>query len=303
MATCDVCGREENMPYRCRHCGGTFCSEHRLPESHGCPGLEDWGDPGGVFDSGFDDSVNQEATAGSRGVFDRLTETGGPLSYFRGNMTYVFLGIMVVVFLLEHVVLLTLGGEAFTALFVLSPQNPLYVWTWFTSVFSHAPFTWFHIFGNGIALFFFGPIVEDYVGTKAYVALFLASGVLAGLGQIGLSLLLGDPINGVLGASGAVMAILAVLTVLNPDMRVLLYFIIPVPIWVITFGYAGLSLVGTFSTVDVGGNIAHIAHLTGLVIGLAYGEYVRRQGVRGPGQLQLGGSGGPGGPGRGRGPF
>ena len=290
------------MPYRCRHCGGTYCSEHRLPESHNCPGLQDWGDPSGVFDSGFDDSVDREGGTGrAKSVASRVTSTGGPLSYFRGNMTYLFLGIMVVVFLLEHIVLLTMGQEAFRALFVLSANHPLYVWTWVTSVFSHAPFTWFHIFGNGIALFFFGPIVEDYVGSRAYTVLFLASGMLAGLGQIGLGFLLGNPVTaGVLGASGAVMAILAVLTVLNPDMRVLLYFIIPVPIWVITFGYAGLSLVGTFSTVNVGGNIAHIAHLTGLVIGLAYGEYVRRQGVRAPGQLELGGAGGPG---RGRGPF
>ena len=58
MATCDACGRSENMPYHCRHCGGTFCGEHRLPEAHSCPGLDKWNDPSGIFDSGFDDSVD-----------------------------------------------------------------------------------------------------------------------------------------------------------------------------------------------------------------------------------------------------
>jgi predicted nucleic acid binding AN1-type Zn finger protein len=62
MSTCDECGRQENMPYQCRHCGGTFCAEHRLPENHGCPGLDDWGEPDRVFDSGFDDSVVDEGS-------------------------------------------------------------------------------------------------------------------------------------------------------------------------------------------------------------------------------------------------
>lgn len=27
------------MPFRCPFCGGQFCSEHRLPENHNCPGI------------------------------------------------------------------------------------------------------------------------------------------------------------------------------------------------------------------------------------------------------------------------
>jgi Zn-dependent protease len=35
---CDYCGKEESLPFVCNYCGGTFCSEHRLPESHNCIG-------------------------------------------------------------------------------------------------------------------------------------------------------------------------------------------------------------------------------------------------------------------------
>lgn len=35
---CDFCGREENLPFTCNYCGGTFCPEHRLPEAHACAG-------------------------------------------------------------------------------------------------------------------------------------------------------------------------------------------------------------------------------------------------------------------------
>lgn len=35
---CDYCGREEDLPFTCNYCGGTFCADHRLPESHACRG-------------------------------------------------------------------------------------------------------------------------------------------------------------------------------------------------------------------------------------------------------------------------
>ena len=38
MVQCDYCGKEEYMPFRCKYCGGYYCSEHRLPEMHNCTG-------------------------------------------------------------------------------------------------------------------------------------------------------------------------------------------------------------------------------------------------------------------------
>ncbi len=314
MSTCDVCGKQENMPYQCRHCGGTYCSEHRLPEAHDCPGLENWGDPGGVFDSGFDDSVQNSDSSG--GITSRVgskldRSLGGWLGYFRGNMSYAFLGIIWVTFFLQFIVVPVLfdasvGGQydLWEVLFVLHPANVEYVWTWFTSIFAHGGL--YHIAGNSIVLYFFGPVLERQIGSKKFAVLFIVTGTVAGLSQILTGLAIGNPTAGVLGASGAIMGIMGVLTVLAPNLKVYLYFILPIPLWVLTIGYAGLSLVGVFSTATIMGNVAHAAHLSGLVLGLLYGEYLRRQGLRGPRQLQFGsggrGPGGPGGPG-GRGPF
>ncbi|MHB9288286.1 rhomboid family intramembrane serine protease [Halobacteriales archaeon Cl-PHB] len=316
MSTCDVCGKQENMPYQCRHCGGTFCSEHRLPEAHDCPGLDNWGDPDTVFDSGFDDSVEDSGSSG--GVTGRVGSTldrsvGGWLGYFRGNASYTFLGLIWITFFLQFifvpVVFGVSGGQRaynlWDALFVLSPLHVEYVWTWFTSIFAHGGL--YHIAGNSIVLYFFGPVLERQIGSKKFAALFIATGAIAGLSQILAGFALGTPSAGVLGASGAIMGILGVLTVLAPNLKVYLYFILPIPLWVLTIGYAGLSLVGVFSVTTVMGNVAHAAHLSGLVLGLVYGEYLKRQGLRGPRQLQFGtggrrGGGGPGGPG-GRGPF
>src|SRR5450759_2880503 len=35
---CDLCGKEDELPFTCNYCGGTFCPEHRLPEAHACKG-------------------------------------------------------------------------------------------------------------------------------------------------------------------------------------------------------------------------------------------------------------------------
>ena len=306
MASCDECGEYESMPYQCRRCGRTFCAEHRLPENHDCPGLGDWNDPGGVFDSGFDDSVENPGRESSgaasrvRSYVERQTSTGGGLGFFRGNMTYVFLGLMWLTFLFQFVVFplvlgARIGGPLWDAAFVLSSANPEYVWTWVTSVFSHGGFT--HIVFNSIALYFFGPVVERRLGFKRFTALFLLAGVLAGLAQIGAGMLLapGDP-TGVVGASGAIMAVMGVLTVLRPNLKVYLYFFIPMPLWVLTIGFAALSVLWGLSAAPGGGNAANWAHLAGLVIGFAYGGVVKGE-RSAPESIQFGG---PGGPGRGR---
>ena len=306
MSECDVCGKEENMPYQCGHCGGTYCVEHRLPEAHDCPGLDNWNDPQGVFDSGFDDSVSGSQSSDSGGVTDRFgidTGPGSVFGYFRGNMTFVFLAIIAIVFVLEHIVIFTLGAEAYRSLFVLRLDHPLYVWTWVTSVFAHQPFSFGHILGNSIIIYFFGRLAERQMGSKNFTLFFVGTGVLAGLGQIGLQFVqTGISPYGVLGASGAALGILGFVTIIKPDLSVLLYFLIPVPIWLITIFYTLVSVGGILapgSTPLTSGNIANTAHLIGLIIGLWYGKRIKDK-AHIPGRLQLGR--GPGGPG-GRGPF
>jgi len=308
MATCDVCGEHVNMPYNCGNCGGTYCSDHRLPENHSCPGLDQWNDPDGVFDSGFDDSVAGRGEAGGLGSTLGLdTGAGGPLGYFRGNMAYVFLGVSVVVFALQYIIAplviemptgvqrpaTTTWGQIFT----LTTGHPEYVWTWVVSIFAHGGIT--HLLFNGIALYFFGPIVERQVGSKKFTALFFASGIAAGLGQVGLALATGEQ-AAVLGASGAIMAIMGVLSITAPDLKVLLFFVIPMSVRTLTILVAVFSLFFVASGGILSG-VAHFAHLVGLFIGLGYGNRIKHEVGRGPTQLNLGpgrGGGGPGGPGR-----
>ena len=340
MATCDECGEYENLPYQCHRCGRTFCAEHRLPENHDCPGLANWDDPSGVFESDTDAARRSGGASGDsggdgifgglggrggrggsggagargtgRGLADRvkrrvgrLTSTGGLLRTFRGNVTYLLLAVMWIVFVLEFAVIALFGQGVFRDVFMLSTAHPEYVWTWVTSIFAHHPGWLFHIVANSIGLFFFGPIVERYVGSKRFAAFFLVAGVIAGVGSTLYALAMGDAQNA-LGASGAVFAILGVVTVLRPNMEVLLFFVIPMKIKVLTYGLAALSLLFVLSpslaaAAGMGG-IGHLAHLLGFLVGLAYGRRVEGTGAgRGGGGRTVRvsrGPGGPGGPGR-----
>jgi membrane associated rhomboid family serine protease len=257
-----------------------------------------------VFDSGFDASVSSGGESSS--MADRLgisTGPGSPFAYFRGNVSFLFLAMIWGTFALQWFVLFVAGQEVHASVFMLSSDHILWVWTWFTSIFAHSPTSFIHIVGNSIVLYFFGPIVERRVGSRKFAILFVVSGVVAGLAQVGMVPvmdLLGmatGPVVRVLGASGAIMAVMGVLTVLNPNLRVYLYFILPVPLWLLTIGFAGFSVLMVASGSATGGGIAHLAHLAGLVIGLAYGEKLRREGTDAPQQLQFGGGRGPGGPG------
>lgn len=298
MTRCDRCGEVETLPYTCHYCGGRFCSTHRLPENHDCPGLDRIGG-GGVFDSGFNGGIQDATTTSTVSDRVRANRTWRTIrAYARGNTTFVFLVAMWATFIAQYIVLLVGGQTLHQTLFVLTPQHPERVWTWITSIFAHGGLI--HIAFNSIVIFFFGPLVERYIGSRKFALLFILSGVLAGLSQIGFSLIDQPAVadaSGVLGASGAALAIMGLLTVFNPNLRVYLYAIIPLPIWVLTAGIAIVSIAFIAMGDPAAFNIAHVAHLVGLLVGVVYGVYLlKTQSIRPPTQLRVGG--GPPGSGR-----
>jgi len=296
MQRCDECGKEISMPYTCSFCGQKYCSEHRLPENHTCDGLSSY--KKGVREEGkVYDGPSSSTTASS---------TGGrsfTLPSIDGVVTYYLLFVIAGVFVAQNIVWHVLGSRGLhQALFVIHPANLEYVWTWVTSVFAHAPFpNLSHILINSLILFFFGTVLERKIGSRRFLALFLVGGVVAGLSQATATLLTAGPQTGALGASGAIAAVLGTLTVLNPNLRVYLWFFIPMPLWVLTIGFAAYDAFFA-ATAGVGaGNVARLAHLSGLAIGLAYGWKLKREGVSVRDRLDFGGGRGPGGPGGGRG--
>jgi membrane associated rhomboid family serine protease len=145
-------------------------------------------------------------------------------------------------------------------------------WTILTSCFVHYDF--YHILGNMVTLYFFGTYLTQLVGETKFLATYFLGGLAGSAFYLVWALLLpwGDPDIRLLGASGAVYAVGGALAILQPNVKVLLFFVIPMPLWVAVIGgFVVLSLL----TANLG--ISWQAHLGGLVIGLAAGLYFRRR--------------------------
>ncbi|MFC1908761.1 rhomboid family intramembrane serine protease [Chloroflexota bacterium] len=142
-------------------------------------------------------------------------------------------------------------------------------WTIVTNMFIHAGF--WHIFGNMITLFFFGGFLSRLVGNNKFLLVYFTGGVLGNI----LYILLGEPLSIAVGASGAVYAVAGALVVMMPNIRVLIWGIIPMRLWV-----AVLVFFVIWSIPDFIPGIAWEAHLGGLIFGLIAGYFFRRRARR-----------------------
>lgn len=130
-----------------------------------------------------------------------------------------------------------------------------------THMFAHSPATFFHILFNMYALWMFGTVLERVWGAKKFLIFYLVCGLAAGVAQM-----FAMDINGsAVGASGAIMGLLAAFAYLFPDTK---FYILPFP-----FPIKAKYMVAIFAAIDLfgglhpGDNIAHFAHLGGLVMG------------------------------------
>lgn len=162
-----------------------------------------------------------------------------------------------------------LSGGVFTAVFSLSLAGlfKLMLWQPVTYLFLHGGL--WHLILNMLGLFFFGPETERTLGTRQFLALYFACGILAGLGWL---LISGSVAGYCVGASGAIYGILGAFAGLFPNRPVtlLVFFIVPVTLRARTLAIA-LGLISLLSLASQPGQIAYAAHLVGGVVGYLYG--------------------------------
>lgn len=166
-----------------------------------------------------------------------------------------------------------------------------------TYMFMHESFT--HLFFNMFALFMFGGIIEHVMGSKRFLFYYLSCGIGAALIQEGVFAIMishyaGDfsiseiqpgmmvPASQIgnlqkaltliniptIGASGAIYGILLAFGFIFPRRPIYLLFI-PVPIqarWMV-IGYGAIELLQAMNN-NAGDNVAHLAHLGGMIFGL-----------------------------------
>jgi rhomboid family protein len=144
-------------------------------------------------------------------------------------------------------------------------------WTLVTYQFLHGGLM--HIFFNMLGLYFFGPRVEERIGSNRFIALYLFSGIVGGL----CSLVFARNAS-VIGASGSVFGIMFAFARFWPDVQILLWFF-PLPARVAVMVMAGMSLLSGYG--GSRGGVADFAHLGGFLGGWIYlSWFERRQGIK-----------------------
>ena len=188
------------------------------------------------------------------------------------------------------------------------------IWQLVTYMFMHADFT--HILFNMFALWMFGNVLENAWGPKRFLNYYLVTGIGAGLMQwlvayIRIQGVLPElspeqieivysqgaevmtqgmnysdasmrTLNSIIntptvGASGAVFGILLAFGMMFPNSLIYLYFAIPVKAKYFVIGYGAIELYLGFSNSPTD-NVAHFAHLGGMIFGFLLIMYWKKKG-------------------------
>jgi membrane associated rhomboid family serine protease len=148
-----------------------------------------------------------------------------------------------------------------------------FVWQLLTYQFMHGGLL--HLLLNCWMIYVFGRELEESLGRKNFLILYFTSGVIGGLFQALAGALLGGRFAApTVGASAGAAGLLAAFATLYPErpLMLLLFFIIPVNMrakFLLLFG----ALVTLFGLVFPMGNIAHAAHLGGMLTGIGFVRY------------------------------
>jgi membrane associated rhomboid family serine protease len=121
-----------------------------------------------------------------------------------------------------------------------------------------------HLLFNMLALWMFGVDLEHLWGSRRFIVFYFIGGIGAALFS---ALMWTSPI---LGASGAVLAVLTAYAYYFPNRTVLMFFVFPVPVRI---AVAIIGLMSLLFSLSSAGGIAHITHLGGIVVALAYIRY------------------------------
>ncbi len=203
------------------------------------------------------------------GIYDReyyRGEGSGP-AWFGGvaSVCKTIIAINVVVFLAERA--FHVDKRWILDWLAASPEGIFHqgrVWQLLTATFLHADL--WHILGNMWFLWLVGREMEALYGSRDFTAFYVAAAVVSTLGWAVIQAL--SPQAGVMvGASGAVMAVVTLYTLYYPR-REILFFFIPMPMWVLLGIYMLLPFLN-----DRQGLVAYESHLAGAAFAFVFKQF------------------------------
>ncbi|HNZ28063.1 MAG TPA: rhomboid family intramembrane serine protease [Spirochaetota bacterium] len=139
------------------------------------------------------------------------------------------------------------------------------VWQLLTAMFIHGGLG--HLIFNMYGLYIFGKPLEQKWGSARFTFFYLTTGVLANVASA-IFYVITDSKVSLIGASGAIFGVLLAFGGYFPNVRVLLFFFIPLKVkWAILI-FAVVEL--AFEITNTVNGIAHITHLFGFLFAFLY---------------------------------
>ncbi|MEK6985123.1 MAG: rhomboid family intramembrane serine protease [Candidatus Thermoplasmatota archaeon] len=157
-----------------------------------------------------------------------------------------------------------------------------------TSLFVH--FDGFHLLGNMLVLVAFGLPFEQRIGSRRFLAIYLAGGLIASVVQ--LTTTWGAPTL-LMGASGSIFAILGAFAIRYPNQVIavpLLFVFLPMRVVFGAIAYIAFQVVflALYQDVPGFGGTAYYAHIGGAAAGIVLGLAIVRPGkAKGPVAVDL----------------
>lgn len=219
-------------------------------------------------------------------------------------------------FFLATIALDSLGIDLYKNLALYYPTSKQFgVWQFVTYMFMHGGFT--HILFNMFALWMFGNVLENAWGPKRFLNYYLVTGIGAGITHLAIAYIrilaseymlsteqidlvysegfdvlqsgrnYSDPGMGfynlimnvpTVGASGAVFGILLAFGMMFPNSLIYIYFAFPIKAKYFVIIYGAIELFSGITN-RPGDNVAHFAHLGGMLFGYAIIMYWKKKGT------------------------
>lgn len=194
-----------------------------------------------------------------------------------GLIQIILINVIVFVALIVFKVVLVLSGlsgvyESFRNYLMLPADFATFIfqpWSLITYFFTHEGFL--HIIFNMLFLFWFGRLIQDFLGNNRLISLYVIGGIMGGLFYMLMYNVVPfyhDRIDGslMLGASAGVFAVVVGAATFMPNHTFFLLFLGAVRIKYIAMFYVLLSLSRTIGS-NAGGELAHIG---GAIIGFLF---------------------------------
>ncbi|MEQ4564815.1 rhomboid family intramembrane serine protease [Paenarthrobacter sp. CAP02] len=188
-----VCPRHPDRPsyVRCQRCGRPACPECQRAAAVGFQCV---------------DCVNEQ----KRSTPEYKSPYGGTLAVGRPLVTYLIIGVCVLVYILQWVLPGDVIFQNFAFANIFADTEP---WRMLTSAFLHSQGFLLHIVLNMYTLWIFGQALEPLLGRIRFLAVYLISAV---GGSVGYLLLTPSfPVVGVVGASGAIFGLFGAMLVVQ----------------------------------------------------------------------------------------